>query len=163
MAKEEKEEQVASDAHAGKKKKPLIKLIMIGVAVLVIVVGGIFGFLFYKKSTAKKESPAQQQAIVGAIWPMEPFVVNLLDQGGDRYLRIVIELDVSDKNCLNELTQLKPKLRDSILELLTSKTYKEIIDPVGKQRLRDEIILRLNTFLMSGKVLKVYFTEFVIQ
>ena len=40
-----------------------------------------------------------------------------------------------------------------------------ILDPLGKQRLREEIILRMNAILNSpnGKVLKVYFTEFVIQ
>ena len=34
---------------------------------------------------------------------------------------------------------------------------------VGKQRLRDEITMRLNSFLSGGKIVKVYFTEFVIQ
>jgi flagellar FliL protein len=37
------------------------------------------------------------------------------------------------------------------------------MDMAGKQRLREEIAMRLNTFLTTGKVSKVYFTEFVIQ
>jgi len=37
------------------------------------------------------------------------------------------------------------------------------MEPAGKQRLRDEIVLRLNSFLTKGKVLKVYFTEFIVQ
>jgi flagellar basal body-associated protein FliL len=35
--------------------------------------------------------------------------------------------------------------------------------PAAKQRLRDEIVLRVNSFLTKGKILKVYFTEFVVQ
>jgi len=64
---------------------------------------------------------------------------------------------------VDELNLLKPKLRDSILDLLSAKTYKEMMDPIGKQRLRDEIALRANAYLTKGKIIKVYFTEFVIQ
>ncbi len=58
---------------------------------------------------------------------------------------------------------IKPKVRDSILDLLSSKSYKEMMDPIGKQRLRDEVALRVNAYLTKGKIFKVYFTEFVIQ
>jgi flagellar FliL protein len=37
------------------------------------------------------------------------------------------------------------------------------MDISGKQRLREEIMVRLNSFLTGGKIVKVYFTEFVIQ
>jgi flagellar FliL protein len=33
----------------------------------------------------------------------------------------------------------------------------------GKQRLRDEVAVRVNSYLTKGKVVKVYFTDFVIQ
>jgi flagellar FliL protein len=54
-------------------------------------------------------------------------------------------------------------LRDSILDLLTPKTYKELMDLAGKQRLREDIAGRVNNALSKGKVTRVYFTEFVIQ
>jgi flagellar FliL protein len=112
---------------------------------------------------SKKEN-TEQQAVVGAIWPMDPFIVNIQDQGTtDRYLKIIIELDISDKNCIPELNQLKPKLRDNVLDLLSSKSYKDIMDISGKQRLREELMLRMNSFLTGGKITKVYFTEFVVQ
>ncbi len=161
MAREEKEEQVEEVPQ--KKKLPVKKLIIIGIAVLVVVAAGALGTVYYKKFFGKKEEQ-QQQAPVSAIWPMEPFIVNIQDQGGvDRYLKIIIELEISDKNCIPELTQLKPKLRDNVLDLLSSKTYKDIMDVSGKQRLREEIMMRLNSFLSSGKISKVYFTDFVVQ
>jgi len=58
---------------------------------------------------------------------------------------------------------LKPKLRDNILDLLTAKTFAELMDTGGKQKLRDEVAMRLNAFLTKGKIVRVYFTEFVIQ
>ena len=162
MAREEKDEKAVEEVPK-KKKLPLKKLIIIGVAVLIVVTAGVAGTFYYKKFFNKTDQ-VQQQAPQGAIWPMDPFIVNIQDQGGvDRYLKIIIELDVSDKNCIDELNQLKPKLRDNVLDLLSSKTYKDIMDISGKQRLRDEIMLRLSSFLTKGKIVKVYFTEFVVQ
>jgi flagellar FliL protein len=161
MAREEKDEQVVEDVPQ-KKKLPLKKLIIIGVAVLIVAVGATVGAIYYKKMSDKKEQ-VQQQVPVAAVWPMEPFIVNILDQGTDRYLKIVVELEISDKNCIAELNQLKPKMRDNVLDLLSSKSYKDIVDINGKQRLRDEIMMRLNSFLTGGKIAKVYFTEFVVQ
>ena len=161
MAREEKDEKEVEEVPK-KKKLPLKKLIIIGVAVLIVVAAGVAGFFSYNKFFGKKEQ-AEQKAPVGAIWPMEPFIVNIQDQSTERYLKIVIELDISDKNCFDELNQLKPKLRDNVLDLISSKTYKDIMDISGKQRLREEIMLRLNSFLTRGKIVKVYFTEFVVQ
>lgn len=162
MAREEKEEQAVEQVPP-KKTLPIKKIIIIGVAVLVVVTAGVVGSIYYKKMFSKKES-TEQQAVVGAIWPMDPFIVNIQDQGTtDRYLKIIIELDISDKNCIPELNQLKPKLRDNVLDLLSSKSYKDIMDISGKQRLREELMLRMNSFLTGGKITKVYFTEFVVQ
>ena len=91
--------------------------------------------------------------------------VNLLDNETERYLKVTMQVELSEQRTVDELRRLNPMLRDTILDLLTSKTYREMIDPLGKQRLRDEIATRLNMILdhNKGRVNKVYFTEFVIQ
>ncbi|MBW2087159.1 MAG: flagellar basal body-associated FliL family protein [Deltaproteobacteria bacterium] len=56
-----------------------------------------------------------------------------------------------------------PQIKDSLLVLLSSKTFIDIKTVEGKMRLRMEIIGRINNFLTSGRVKNVYFTEFVVQ
>ena len=63
----------------------------------------------------------------------------------------------------NEITANLPKIKDSILILLSSKTFKDIYTVEGKFKLRDEITTRINRFLVTGQVRSIYFTEFVIQ
>lgn len=144
-------------------------LIIILVVVLLLLAGGGTAayFLFFKaKPQPAAAKPAvQEQTKISIFWPMEPFIVNLLDNETERYLKVVMQLELSDQKTADEMKRLTPKLRDTILDLLSSKTYKEMIDPLGKQRLRDEIAMRMNMNLdeSKGKVLKVYFTEFVIQ
>lgn len=163
MAKEQEEKKTQEVEEAKPKSKgALVKWIIIGVAALVLIVAGAAAVLYFTKGSSKKEA-AVKEAPVTAVWSMEPFIVNLVDNNGERYLKVAIELEISDKSIVPELNKLKPKLRDNVLDLLTAKSYKDLVDMVGKQRLRDEIMMRLNSFLTGGKITKVYFTEFVIQ
>ncbi len=165
MAREElKEEEQQAQQPEVKKKGSFVKWILIGLVLLVVLgtlAGG--GAFFYFKVTGDKKAAPAHQAAAGIFWPMEPFIVNLVDNNGERYLKVILQLEVNDQAALAELDAFKPKLRDNILDLLSVKSYKELIDVGGKQRLRDEIAMRLNSFLAKGKVVKVYFTEFVIQ
>ncbi len=163
MAKESKDKEVAEEERTEEpKKKPKFKWILIAsVALAVVASGSIAGFYLITKADSKKPSPEKLDVL--SIWPMDPFVVNIAETNGERYLKIVIQLETSDPGVGPELEQIKPRIRDSILDLLTPKTFKDIMDLSGKQRLREDIAGRINNILQRGKVTRVYFTEFVIQ
>jgi flagellar FliL protein len=165
--KDAKDEKDGEEQVPEKKKGSALKWIIIAVIILIVLGGagaGAYFFLFQPKATSGEKKPAEQaKSMVAIFWPMDPFIVNLIDNEGERYLKVVLQLELSDQAVVEELNLLKPKVRDNILDLLTVKTYKEMMDPIGKQRLREEIVLRANGYLTKGKILKVYFTEFVIQ
>lgn len=166
MPKEERDERGSDEQVVPVKKKgSILKWIIIGLVVLVILVVGIVGGVLYltKAADVGKQPVQQQRPLVGSMWAMEPYIVNLMDNNGDRYLKAVIQLELSDPTAVPELEQLKPKLRDNVLDLLSAKSYKDLMEMGGKDRLREEIAMRLNSFLTKGKIIKVYFTEFVIQ
>jgi flagellar FliL protein len=161
VEKDEEEQEQAPEP----KKSSALKWIIIGVIVVLVLGGGGAGAYFFlsKSHNAEKKPVEQAKAAVAVFYPMEPFIVNLVDNEGERYLKIVLQMELSDSLLAGELDILKPKLRDSILELLASKSSKDMLDANGKQRLRDEVVMRANSFATKGKVLKVYFTELVIQ
>jgi flagellar FliL protein len=94
---------------------------------------------------------------------MDSIIVNLMDNNGERYLKITIQLETSNEDCIPELDSLKPEIMDGLLDLLSSKEYIQIVGFEGKQRLRDEIAIRVNNYLEKGQITRVYFTEFIIQ
>lgn len=162
MAKDKKDEREEQDQQPKPKKGISTKwIIIISIAVLIITAGAGAGFYFFTKKDSVKD-PVQKPAVI-TIWPMEAFVVNIADVAGERYLKLVVQLELSEPGAVAELEQIKPRLRDSILDLLTSKAYKDLMDLAGKQRLREDIAGRVNNSLSKGKVTKVYFTEFVVQ
>jgi flagellar FliL protein len=165
MAKEAREENEELVQEAPPVKKSMRKIIIIGLSVLVVLGAGAFGAFYFlnQGGGGKKEVKQAPRPLIGTMWSIDPFIVNLADNQGERYLKVVMQLEVSDPTVSAQLEQLKPKLRDNIMDLLTAKTYVELMETGGKQRLRDEIVLRLNSFLTNGGIVKAYFTEFVIQ
>ena len=158
MADEEKKE---TGSEKKKGKSLITKLMVMMIALVVLGAGGFAGWTFFLK---KSEKPVEKQVVEKSqMYPLGPKVVNLLDNNGDRYLKVNIQLEVSGSECVAELEALKPKITDAILVLLSSKNYKEIAGFEGKQRLREEIAMRLNSYLTRGQVQRVYFTEFIIQ
>ena len=160
----EDDEKRETEEKPVKKNGILLKWIIIGGVLLSIVAAAVGRGLYYFRSAATvKKKPDLPPPIIGTLWPMEPFIVNLRDNNGERYLKVVLQLEVSQPAVVSELELLKPKLRDSTLDLLGAKSYQELQDLSGKQKLRDDIMIRLNSFLTSGKIVRIYFTEFVIQ
>lgn len=163
-----------ADEEADAPKKGAGKLIVIIAAALILVIGGGAAayFLVMPRLTAApeqaaksgEEAPAEIEAgaSLGATYELDPFIVNLT---GDvnRYLKVVVVLQLSDKNVAEEIANRSPQIKDAVITLLSSKTAEEILTVQGKYDLKMEMTKRINALLMTGVVRKLYFVEFVIQ
>lgn len=168
-------EKPAEEVAAVKKKS---KLPLIGSAV-VVVAGAVVALWYlgvgpfaggaarHSEATAAIEEKAdgehgEKEAKAGAILALEPFIANLADDGGRRYLKATFQVDFGSSVPGNMQARL-PQVRDLLLTLFTSKTFDDIRTPEGKQQLREEIIARINQVLDRDVVKAVYFTEFIVQ
>lgn len=93
----------------------------------------------------------------------DQFVTNLADPAGNRYIRLIIDVEVISPEVIRELEMQNPRIRDSILMLLSSKSYQDLNSPAGKLRLKNEILDRINQVLGGPKVNRVFFTEIIVQ
>jgi len=164
MAKDEQAQQDSAPVAKQKKKGSLMKWLIIGVAGFIIIAGCIAGgVLYFQHATEGKGNQKTEKAGPGVLWALDPFIVNLADNNSERYLKVVMQLEVSGQEDPKALDEFKPKFRDCILDILSSKSCGELMDVSGKQRLREDISVKLNSLLTKGKIKRVYFTEFVIQ
>ena len=170
------EEPAAVEAEGGGKKGGgSKKWLIIGAAAVVLLGGGTFAFLKLTGGPAeehatpedaakeKAEEAVQQSGLPGTMFPIESFIVNLAGSEGKRFLKVTIDMELDKAQVADEAKARLPQIKDSILVLLSSKTFEEVYTVQGKFKLRDEIISRTNSFLKTGKVKNIYFTEFVIQ
>lgn len=172
MPEEELDVTAAEGEEEGEKKKSPLKLIIIIVAALAILgAGGYFAmdmFMGEDETTAAEGGADAEQAAADeeplTVLALEPFIVNLADPSGKRYLKLALTIDCKNEETKQMLENRMPKIRDSILLLLTSKEYSQIYPVDGKIRLRNEVLQKINAALGgTGEVHAVYFTEFVIQ
>ena len=100
---------------------------------------------------------------LGVMFPLDPLIVNLAGSGGKRFLKIAISLELSTPDVHAEIKENIQKITDSILVLLSSKSFDDVYSVQGKFKLKDEITSRVNRLLMEKNVRDTYFTEFIIQ
>ncbi len=163
----------------GKKKGGKLKLVIILLVVLAVLGGGGFAawkFFLQPKGEAvenataegaaehKAEAPAEAEAEVGGqLVTLDAFVVNLSDPMGRRYLKTTLDVEVANAAAAAELTAAMPKVKDTLLLLLSSKSFADISSMDKKIELKNDIVSRLNQIIGKNKVRNVYFTEFVVQ
>ncbi len=171
MSKSKAESQDAAKDVPTSKKKFLLPAI--GILLLMGVGGGGF-FWWQGRQTADAAghdsgghaTPAAEGPQVSGALPFEPFIVNLADPGGARYLKADVRLVVSGAESLEELEEdevVMLRLRSAILEHLSQKTALELTTPGGKEALKQEIAERCTKILGHAKVSDVLFAEFVVQ
>jgi flagellar protein FliL len=168
MAEESPKAEPAPEPQAAKGGKGKL-IVIIGVVVLLAGGGGAAWFLGFIPHGAK---PAEAEAKVdgaepkdgpGALHALEPFIANLADEDGKRYLRTVLQVEFFDAKVPPEFTARLPQIRDLLLTLFTSKSFPEIRTPQGKALLREDVINRMNRVFQKDLVKAVYFTEFIVQ
>ncbi len=56
-----------------------------------------------------------------------------------------------------------PIMDDTVITLLSTKTYEDLYTAEGKEKLRAEIMQILSEKLVDLHLISIYFTEFVVQ
>ena len=184
MAEEEAGEEGGEEAGEEEKKGLPIKLILIVVGVLALAGGGYFAYTNFFQEEAVEESAEKDKngeegeedgegaggenteelpPGVGVMFTMDPFVVNLAGSNGKRFLKVTATLELSSPEVNPEFEENLQKITDSILVLLSSKSFEDVYSVQGKFKLKDEITTRVNRFLVVGHVKDAYFTEFIVQ
>lgn len=111
---------------------------------------------------ARIEAQPEAPRSAGVVLPLPPIRVNLTDPSGRRYLTVGMEIEVNS-DVSKELKAQGARINDTIIMLLAGKTFGDISTPEGKVLLKHEIAARLNQILGAQRVIRVYFTNFVVE
>ena len=116
----------------------------------------------------------------GIMLNMSTKIINLVDPTGRKYIRVTIVAEFAPDNPEYEslpleekeayLTEFEEKLNsrlpimdDTVITLLSTKTYDDLYTAEGKETLRMEILTTLQEKLVDLHLVSIYFTEFVVQ
>ena len=155
------------------RKKSKLKWFLL-IFLLLLIGGGAAGAWFFflqdKIMGGKSDEPQKEKVEVntaakpvGTTVSLPVFTVNLADPLGQRFIKINLDVEVADVKVTEELARQSARIRDSVILLLSSKSYADIATTESKLMLKSEITDRLNNILGPGKIYQVFITDMVIQ
>jgi flagellar FliL protein len=163
------------------------QLVILVIAMVVTVVGALGGALFWLSKTgrlpvqgaaATAKVEAKAEPVKSRLMLLEPLLVNLTDGGGASYLRVVIAVRVEDPPLVKGekpkeekapekskvvVNEDEVRMRDAALTILGRETSEGLLEPQGKDRLREELKTSFTAKLPEKKVVDILFTEFLVQ
>lgn len=154
------DEKPAKAKKKGKSKLPLI------IAAVVVLGGGGGGAWWWMNRGAAAAAPVEVPLSERGLLTFEPFMVNLADEGGSRFLKANIQLVLGDPEQALHVTEtpvLLSRARSEILELLTEQEAPTLVTADGKKALKAAIKERAAHALEHTEVVDVLFSEFVVQ
>ena len=180
------EDDLELDEDAGKKgKSSKVKIIIIALVVLVLMAASIGGTLYFLGGSdedmamedgdaksgdkkKKKKSAKGGEAKTVIYHAFEPaFVVNFEDKGVVRFLQIGLSVMTYDAAVTDSLKQHDPVIRNNLVLLFSSQSFKDLSSREGKEKLRADTLKEIQSILMKYTddkgVEEAFFTSFVIQ
>ena len=166
----------------------LVPLVLIVFCTVLIVLGAAGGGIYWFIRSGRLTMPAMAAPVSPAavkvdpvktkVVLLEPLLVNLSENGGGGYLRVVMALEVEDPPPLKDakpkeekpaekgsarVNELDVRLRDAALTVLGRETSQALLEPDGKELLKKQLKAAISEHLPEVKVVDVMFTEFLVQ
>jgi flagellar FliL protein len=153
---------------AGLGKKRII--LAVGVVVLLLVVsvaaaffGGMMGGDSEEGADADGKKPVVGAPKV-AYFEMDEFLVNLNVSGKQQsFLKMKVTLELPDAETKAMVEAKMPRIRDMFQIYLRELRTSDLQGSAGLQRLREELLLRINKILHPLKANDILFKEIIVQ
>jgi flagellar protein FliL len=163
-------EAAAPAKKSGSKKK----LIIIVAAVFLLAAGGAGAFMSgMLDGLMGSESEAEESAVAraepeepagGVFYDLPEMLVNLSTSGKKLgFLKLRVALEVSDEEEKAALDSVQPRIIDSFQIYLRGLRMEDLNGSAGLYRLREELLLRVNSAAEPTKVKDVLFKEMLVQ
>lgn len=165
-------EELGEEGGEKKKKAGLSIRIPSFVYYIPIVLGIAFGaYYIYKNFFSRSQEKVEERSVEiarvavkrGIMFPAWSLVINLADANVPRFLKVTFTFELDRAITVAEMQEKEPIIKDAVIGLISSKTMADLRGYEAQLILKEEIISRINAVLETGRVINVYFTEFIIQ
>jgi flagellar FliL protein len=120
----------------------------------------------HAKKEAKKggeKGGGEKAGEMGPVFMVKDMVINLVSEGGSRFCKIGVGLELNNEKMEPEMTKREALVKDILITVISKKTPEELMTPKGQAAVKQEVMDAVNDTLKDGRVTNVYFTMFLIQ
>ncbi len=141
-------------------------LVSAAVAVVGVVVAVGVLFVFNDKKDEEPAEAAPTEISKLAMYDLPEFTVNMLadeQQGGPRFLKITLTLELANEADSENMAQLLPRLQDDWGGFLRQLRPADLQVSASLQRLKEGLLRRANQSLTPLEIKAVYIRDLLVQ
>ena len=149
--------------------KKLVLFIVLPIVLLLAIGGGLFATGMLDSLLGKApEGEAKQEELAplptALYYDLPDMLVNLnTGDRGQAFLRLSVSLEVISNDAWGLVDQVQPRIVDSFQVYLRELRVEDLSGSAGIQRLREELLLRVNAAAQSHVVDDLLFREMLVQ
>ena len=142
--------------------RPSRKTAMIAAGILLLIIGSVgFSVVLDLRSGDTLTSTFQGKQPENA-YDMKFFLPLNVGYEKARFVKVTIAIELTDEGFKKEIDDNVSKLRQEVIDLLLTKSPRDVKSAEGKNLLRQEITSKLNHYFAKDYIKETYFTELVI-
>ena len=145
---------------------------------MLIISGGIMGALLlgwiqisspqmesaeHKGIPGKAPKSPEKPPEMGPTLKLSSLIINLNEPSGFHFVKAAIVLELGKADDLEKIKERTAPLTDTVILTLGDQHLTDLMNPEYRERLKKELLTRLNQRLQSQKIKKLYFDEFIYQ
>lgn len=160
--------EVEARPKGGMNGKKLVLFIVLPILLLGIAGGGVYfsGILGPEETEEGAEEEVVEEIPTGpaVFYDLPEMLVNLTS--GDRranFLKISVSLELQSEADLPQVEAVLPRIRDNFQVYLRELRIEDLQGSAGLQRLREELLLRVNAAARPAVIQDVLFKEMLVQ
>ncbi|MEO7085044.1 MAG: flagellar basal body-associated FliL family protein [Gemmatimonadaceae bacterium] len=155
----------AAAAPSGAKKTIMM------MAIAGVLAGGSVGLFIVGPLVAAKKPPAApavpkkaaEKVEASINHSIENLVLNPAGTGGARFLMVTAVFQLKDGGTEQVMKEHEPEVRDRILAVLGKKGVDDLSDVTKREEIKKEVLEGVAPLFAKGAILKLFFSQFVIQ
>ncbi len=173
---EEETDGEDEEGEGGGSKKLSGKRLIMFIALPILLLGGIGAGVFFSgladpllgKEQVEGEEAHEEEEVVEhgppVYFDLPQMLVNLNSTGRkSNFLKIVVSLELPSEEDVHRLEEVMPRVVDNFQVYLRELRVEDLRGSSGLYRLREELLLRVNTAIQPAHVNDVLFKEMLVQ
>jgi len=164
---------MAAEAEVGEvpAKKGKGKLIIIGAAAAVVLLGGAGFYLFTSQGASHAPAEGEHGEAAPAAHVASSFIFNLpqmtvnlnKEEGGEAFMKLSVALEVASEEMMVQIQPKMAKVVDAFQVYLRELRKSDLEGSAGIYRLKEELLRRVNVAIYPSHVDSILFKEILVQ
>ncbi|MGE6258759.1 flagellar basal body-associated protein FliL [Heyndrickxia sporothermodurans] len=131
----------------------------ITIILAILLIGAIAIIIIKMDHKSDTKDPSIEEVVKNSV-DVPEITTNMKN---DHFIKIALKIETNNKKAKEELEKRDFQVKDTVIEELSELTVEDLKGRNGKEKFKNALKHKIDSYLQNGKVLKIYITSYAIQ